>query len=153
MSKRNGKIFNLLAAASEASRIFLGKIGSCTSEFAVSIQTFSSKYTEQEIKDYKLKFQGRSPKFKDFSRTNSFWRTFQGKPKIQGLFKDCGNPVIRGSVLDWRRPSADKNWKWPILGEWSGQNGLSKFGNQAQMADHFYGIPATASPCSCFRTC
>ena len=20
--------------------------------------------------------------------------TFQGKPKIQGLFKDCGNPVI-----------------------------------------------------------
>ena len=28
----------------------------------------------------------------DFSRTNSFSRTFQGKPKIQGLFKDCGNP-------------------------------------------------------------
>ena len=49
--------------------------------------------TEQEIKDYQLKFQRRSPKFKDFSRTNSFSRTFQGKPKIQGLFKDCGNPV------------------------------------------------------------
>ena len=39
-----------------------------------------------------MKFQGRSPKFKDFSRKNSFSRTFQGKPKIQGLFKDCGNP-------------------------------------------------------------
>ena len=44
------------------------------------------------MKDYQLKFQGRYPKFKDFSRTNSFSRTFQGKPKIQGLFKDCGNP-------------------------------------------------------------
>ena len=71
------------------------KIGSCTSSFAVSIQIFSSKYTEQEIKDYQLKFQGRSPQFKDFSRTNSFSRTFQGKPKIQGLFKDCGNPVTK----------------------------------------------------------
>ena len=64
--------------------------------FAVSIQTFSSKYIEQEIKDYQLKFQGRSPIFKDFSRTNSFSRTFQGKPEIQGLFKDCGNPVFNG---------------------------------------------------------
>ena len=61
------------------------------------LQTFSLKYREQEIKDYQLKFQGRSPKFKDFSRTNSFSRTFQGKPKIQGLFKDCGNHV----EMDW----------------------------------------------------
>ena len=76
------------------SQIFWGKIGSCTSKFAISIQIFSSKYTEQEIKDYQLKFHGRPPKFKDFSRTNSFSRTFQGKPKIQGLFKDCGNPEL-----------------------------------------------------------
>ena len=34
--------------------------------FKLSVQ----KYTEQEFKDYQLKFQGRSPKFKDFSRTN-----------------------------------------------------------------------------------
>ena len=48
----------------------------------------------KKFKDYKLKFQRRSLKFKDFSRTNSFSRSFQGKPKIQGVFKDCGNPVI-----------------------------------------------------------
>ena len=49
-----------------------------------------------------MKFQGRSPKFKDFLRTNSFSRTFQGKPKIQGLFKDCGNPGIRFVAVDFR---------------------------------------------------
>ena len=35
--------------ASEASRKFFFKTGSCTLQFAVSIQTFSLKYTEQEI--------------------------------------------------------------------------------------------------------
>ena len=50
------------------------------------------------------------------------------------------------------RPLADKNLKWPILSERSGQNGLSKLENPAQMADRLYGIPATASPCTCFRT-
>ena len=50
------------------------------------------------------------------------------------------------SVSDWHRPFADKNWKWPILSERSGQNGLSKLENPAQMADHFFGIPARASP-------
>ena len=48
---------------------------------------------------------------------------------------------------------ADKNWKWPILSERSGQNGLSKLENPAKMADHFYSILATANPCTCFRTC
>ena len=43
------------------------------------------------------------------------------------------------------RPLADKKWKWPIFSEWSGQNGLSKLENPAQMADHFCGIPAKAS--------
>ena len=46
-----------------------------------------------------MKFQGRSPIFQDFSRTNSFSRTFQGKPKIQGLFKDCGNPEALSNDL------------------------------------------------------
>ena len=32
------------------------------------------------------------------------------------------------------RPLADKNWKLPILSERSGQNGLSKLENPAQMA-------------------
>ena len=51
-----------------------------------------------------MKFQGRSPKVKDFSRTNSFSRTFQGKPKIQGLFKDCGW-ICPWKVLEFRGPS------------------------------------------------
>ena len=55
------------------------------------LSNFQFKYTNWKFKDYKLKIQGRSPKFKDFSRKISFSRTFQGKPKIQGLFKDCGN--------------------------------------------------------------
>ena len=45
------------------------------------------------------------------------------------------------------RPMADKNWKWPILSERSGQNRLSKLKIPAQMAYHFYGILATAGPC------
>ena len=48
------------------------------------------------------------------------------------------------------RPLAYKNLKWPILSERPGRNGLSNLENQAQMADHFYGIPATASPCTMY---
>ena len=62
--------------------------------------TFQIRHTEtiwfskvQNTQNKKSRIQGRSPNFKDFSRTNSFSITFQGKPKIQGLFKDCGNPV------------------------------------------------------------
>ena len=38
-----------------------------------------------------------------------------------------------------------------MLSERSGQKGLSKLGNPAQMADYFYGIPATTCPFTCFR--
>ena len=58
---------------------------------------------------------------------------------ILGNIKVRNNFNIYNSVSDWHRPLADKNWKWPILSELSGQNGLSKLGNPAQMADHFYG--------------
>ena len=93
MSKRNWKNIYHVSCCERSEANFLGeKLALVPLNLLQSIQTFSSKYTEQEIKDYPLKFQGRSPKFKDFSRTNSFSRTFQGKAKIQGLFKDCGNP-------------------------------------------------------------
>ena len=46
------------------------------------------------------------------------------------------------SVSDWRRPFADKNWKWPILSEISGQNGLLKLQTAALMADGFHCILA-----------
>ena len=59
--------------------------------FKLSVQNTQNK----KFKDYQFKFQGRSPKCKDFSRTNSFSRSFQGKPKIQGVFKDCGNPELK----------------------------------------------------------
>ena len=45
----------------------------------------------QDIQDCQFKFQGRSPKFKDFSRLNSFSMSFQGKPEIQGcVTAQCG---------------------------------------------------------------
>ena len=62
-------------------------------------------------------------------------------------------PITVFQIGVGHRPLADKNWKWPILSELSGQNGLSKLGNPAQMADHFYGIAATTCPFTCFRPC
>ena len=40
------------------------------------------------------------------------------------------------------RPLADKNWKWPILIEIPGQNGLFKFQTSAKMANGFNCISA-----------
>ena len=43
------------------------------------------------------------------------------------IFKEF--PVFQIGV--GHRPFADKNWKWPIMSEISGQNGLSKFQTSA----------------------
>ena len=80
--------------------------------FKLSVQNTQNK----KFKDRQIKFQGRTPKFKDFSRANSFLRSFQGNPKIQRVFNDCVNTAIwRRTILQLALRHTTLIFQWKLI--------------------------------------
>ena len=136
MSKRSWKkIFHLLAAASTASRNFLKNwllyplIRCMHSNFQFKIHKTKNSMTAN------LNFKEGHLNSRTFQGQIHFQGVFRETPKIQGVFKDCGNPVFTECYLPIKFITEPRMCELINL---IGQGHEGNYYRQYNMACHFF---------------